>query len=447
MSTVSPSLARTPIENWIAKRLAPPGTSLTRETIAQHQLKAIRETVAWARSHSSFYAHRLAALPEGFPRCLEEVALLPLTTAADLAENTPQFLCVSQDEISRVVTLQSSGTSGAPKRLFFTAADQELALDFFANGIAGVAAAGDRMLIALPGDREGSVGYQLAKGIARAGVIAIPHGLSVDPDETLAHMERERATCIIGLPVQILALAVSGSAVALRVLRRLRSIVLCSDHVPESLVRTLRRHSAAEVFQHYGMTEMGLGGGVDCEAHMGYHLREADLYFEIVNPETGEPLPDSETGEVVFTTLNRIGMPFIRYRTGDLSHFVPGPCACGTILKRLDLVRGRVDASIRVGISGCFNISMLDEALFAVPNLLDFSAIFSQGARARLEVTVYAPAIHAVDFSATVLDALRTVPALRIGCARHELELVAVRSSAPFPPTGAKRKIEVHAEP
>lgn len=77
-------------------------------------------------------------------------------------------------------------------------------------------------------------------------------------------------------------------------MRRLRAIVMCSDHVPESLVRTLRRRSGAEVFEHYGMTEMGLGGGVDCEAHMGYHLRETDLYFEIVDPQNGELLPEGE---------------------------------------------------------------------------------------------------------------------------------------------------------
>ncbi len=445
MSTVGPCLTKSPLESWITRNLAVRETSLTRELIAQHQLKAIRETSTWARSHSSFYAQRLAALPDGFPRCLEDISQLPLTSAADLAENTPGFLCVSQGEISRVVTLQSSGTSGAPKRIFFTPADQELALDFFANAVATVAAPGDRMMIALPGEREGSVGYQLATGVARAGVIPILHGLSIDPAQTLARMDHEKATCIIALPVQMLALAMFDSAHAKSAMRRLRSIVLCSDHVPAGLVRTLRRRSEAEIFEHYGMTEMGLGGGIDCEAHMGYHLREADFYFEIVNPETGEPLPDGEVGEVVFTTLNRTGMPLIRYRTGDISRFVPGPCACGTILKRLEQVHGRVDASICVGTSSCINISMLDDALFAVPGLLDFSAVFFQGARARLELTVYAPEVDDLHFNAMVLDALRTLPATRDGFTHGELQIEVAFAGMPFPVTGAKRRIEVRA--
>jgi phenylacetate-CoA ligase len=443
MSTVTACFAKSPLEDWIAQRLAVRESSFTRATLEQHQLKALQETIAWTRKRSSFYAQRMSGLPAGFLRSLEDVALLPLTSAADLAENTPGFVCVSQDEISRIVTLQSSGTSGAPKRIFFTAADQELALDFFAHGIAGVASSGDRMLIALPCEREGSVGYQLAKGITRAGVIPIAHGLSVDPAETLAHIEREKATCIIGLPVQMLALALNDGKAAANAMRRLRSIVLCSDHVPQSLVRTLKERSNAEIFEHYGMTEMGLGGGVDCEAHMGYHLREADLYFEIVDPLTGEVLPDGDLGEVVFTTLNRTGMPLIRYRTGDLARFLPGSCGCGAILKRLERVRGRIDGGVKIGRDGVLDISMLDEALFAVPGLLEFTAAYFPGAPPRLELAVYAPRIASSRFHGTLLNALQSLPLICDAASGGEVELTVIRAPEPFPATGAKRKIEV----
>ena len=444
MISAETSVAKTPLERWIAGRLGAQKLPLTRAMITQHQLKALRDTMAWVRTHSSFYARRLAELPEDFPRSLDEVFRLPFTTAADLAGNTSGFLCVSQSEVSRVVTLETSGTSGATKRVFFTAEDQELALDFFANGVAGVAARGDRMLIALPGDREGRVGYQLARGIARAGLVPIPHGLSVDPAATLAHMEEEKATCIIGLPVQMLALATQEGEIAKRVMRRLRSIVLCSDHVPESLVRTLRSRSGAEVFEHYGMTEMGLGGGVDCGAHMGYHLRENDLYFEIVDPQNGEPLPDGEIGEVVFTTLNRTGMPLIRYRTGDISRFVPGKCGCGTILKRLERVRGRIDGEVCVGANGRLNIAMLDESLFAVPGVADFSARVCEDPEKRLEIILCAPQISDARFRTILMEALCNVPAIRDGYAREELQVSIVMVKNPLPAMGAKRKIEVH---
>jgi phenylacetate-coenzyme A ligase PaaK-like adenylate-forming protein len=447
VSAIAAGIEKTPLESWIAKRIAASDYKFTREALEQYQLKALQQTVTWARQHSSFYAQHFANILNDLPSSLGEISRLPLTCPEDVVRNTSGFLCVSQDEISRVATVHTSGTSGVPKRIFFTQADQESALDYFAHGVAAMASPGDRMLIALPGEREGSVGNQLAKGIARADVIPIPHGLSTDAAQTLAHMEQEKATCIIGLPVQILALFSDDSACAVSVLRRLRFIVLCSDHVPESLVRRLRQRTGCEIFEHYGMTEMGLGGGVDCAAHMGYHLREADLFFEIVDPATGEPVPDGETGEIVFTTLHRTAMPLIRYRTGDLSRFMPGPCDCNTILKRLERVRDRIDGFVSLGRWGRISISALDEAIFDIPGLLDFTATLAQVWPQRLEICIYAPGIDSAQMAAMVRDALRTVPVICHACTSGEVVLSVISAQELLSVTGAKRKIEVKAEP
>jgi len=442
MSTTATSIERTPLERWIAERLAVSVPALTREVIAHYQLHAFQDTVAWARQHSPYYARRFATLPDTMPRSLQDISHLPMTTSEDIASHGPEFLCVSQSEISRVVTLETSGTGGVPKRIFFTAADQELALEFFAHGVAPIAAPGDRMLIALPGEREGSVGYQLAKGIARAGVIPIPHGLSIDPAATLQRMEQEKATSIIGLPLQMLALALQQSELSANVMRRLRSIVLCSDYVPESIMRTLHQVCGCEVFQHYGTTEMGLGGGVDCQAHMGYHLREADLYFEIVSPTTGEPLPDGEVGEVVFTTLHRTGMPLIRYRTSDLSRLLPGPCGCGSIVRRLEKIRSRADGQVSLGTNGSTSIAELDEILFDLPGLQDFRVSVERGTPSKLTVAVYARDAGNA-FIAMVCDALEALPATGRNCSSGELQLSVTLAPTLFPVTAAKRKIEV----
>ena len=92
--------------------------------------------------------------------------------------------------------------------------------------------------------------------------------------------------------------------------------------MPEAIGRVLEERWGCRVYNHYGTTEMGLGGGVQCSARRGYHFREADLFVEIVEPRSGEPVPEGVTGEIVFTTLTRTGMPLIRYRTGDLSRFL-----------------------------------------------------------------------------------------------------------------------------
>ena len=180
----------------------------------------------------------------------------------------------------------------------------------------------------------GNVGALLATALERMGVTPIPHGSLLDLPEAVAKLRHHQPTSVVGSPVQVLALLRYADEVA-GVPARMRTALLTTDHVPGSIVRRLRG-SGCDVFEHYGMTEMGLGGAVDCEAHAGYHLREPDLFLEIVDPRSGEVLPEGAVGEVVLTTLTRRGMPLLRYRTGDLSRFVPGPCPCGTALRRLE---------------------------------------------------------------------------------------------------------------
>ena len=207
-----------------------------------------------------------------------------------------------------------------PKRIYFTGEDQELTVDFFRWAISTMVGPGWRVLILLPGERPGSVGDLLAAALKRLGAVGVPHGLIREASQTLDVMEEERIDALVGIPVQVLALArqSKGRAAPGRVL-------LSADYVPDSIKKELHSVWGCEVYTHYGMTEMGFGGGMECEARQGYHLRETDLYVEIVDPETGNPVLDGEPGEVVFTTLTRRGMPLIRYRTGDVSRFLPDP--------------------------------------------------------------------------------------------------------------------------
>jgi phenylacetate-coenzyme A ligase PaaK-like adenylate-forming protein len=149
-------------------------------------------------------------------------------------------------------------------------------------------------------------------------------------------MAKECVTCIVGMPTQVSELARSSGEAYGKLAGNMRSVLLSAEYVPEETCDLIRHAWNCKVFEHYGMTEMGLGGAVSCFMLEGYHPREADLYFEIIDPKTGEVLPDGETGEVVFTTLTRKGMPFIRYRTGDTSRWLTEPCGCGSVLKRLD---------------------------------------------------------------------------------------------------------------
>ncbi len=322
-----------------------------------------------ARRHSALSPHHSVLTT------LSDLKRLPYTSAEDIRRDPMAFWCVSQDRIARIVTLTTSGTTHAPKRIGFTEADLERTIDFFHYGMATLVRPGERVLILLPGDQPDSVGDLLVRALARMDVTGIAHGPVRDPEITLAEIADREIDGIVGIPVQVLALARHpGGAEIGR--GRVRTVLLTTDHVPRSIVTAIETTWGCRVFQHYGMTEMGLGGGVECEARSGYHLREADLLFEIIDPDRpdGPPPPEGEVGEVVFTTLTRTGMPLIRYRTGDLAAFIPDPCPCGSVLKQMTPVRRRRGTGAQLGPDRTLHLADLDEALFALPGVIDFEA-------------------------------------------------------------------------
>lgn len=430
------SIHLTPLEPWIASRIGVRSPPVPSSALAAYQLERLRETLRLVRSRSAFYRRRLAGAPQE-PGSLCDLPSLPFTTAQDIRDFGPQFLCVSQDEIQRVVTHDSSGTTGNPKRLYFTSDDQELTVDFFRVGMATLAAPGDRVLILLPGARPGSVGDLLASALVRLGAQPVKHGPVNDVHETLSVMRRERVDSLVGVPTQVLALATYGPDLGLK------SALLTTDHVPDAIVHRVETAWRCTVYNHYGMTEMGLGGGVECVARCGYHLREADLLFEVIDPLTGKVAPDGTAGEVVFTTLTRTGMPLIRYRTGDISRFVPEPCACSAGLKMLARVTHRVEGVVPIG-EGAITLADLDEALFAVPGTLNFSATVTRGSRDRLVLDVSTAEGGNDSIGAAISTALGAIPVIERALVCGQLEVtVTVRREGYALPGPPKRTIRI----
>jgi hypothetical protein len=243
---------------------------------------------------------------------------------------------------------------------------------------------GKRTMICMPGKSEYGVAHLLSMGIGAFGGLPEVYGTVSDPEDAARFMVELRPRCIVGIPVQILSLA--------ECYRRkykgndrendIEAVLLSADYAAESLKARIAKNFRCKVLNHYGSTEMGYGGALECGHFGGLHVRAPDLCFEIIDPKSGRAAAPGEEGEIVFTTLTRRGMPLIRYRTGDFARFLPGPCACGQVTPRFTRPwrkKGGLLGSDEKDEKTERTVSMpeLDEILFSDQRVLDWSASVS----------------------------------------------------------------------
>lgn len=319
------------LDAWIAERSGLL-TGLFPASLADYQLGRLRELLAYTRQHSPWYGERYQGFPTDFPRAWADIASLPLMSAADIVEQGLGLLCQPPSQVRRIVSQATSGSLGLAKRLYFSEADLALTVDFFANGMATMAEPGQKIAICLPGENPDGLADLLSQALRSIGTAPCVVGLLKD-EEAAAQLCRLRPAGLIGMPRQMLRIA--------RLIPELRPdfVLLSAENVTDETRQGIAGLWHCPVRAHWGMTETGYGGAVECGAAGEHHIRHADLLVEIVGP-AGQPLPAGEWGEIVITTLNREAMSLIRYRTGDYSCLRTGPCACGSQLPRLGRIAG-----------------------------------------------------------------------------------------------------------
>ncbi|MDO4973631.1 MAG: AMP-binding protein [Eubacteriales bacterium] len=323
---------------------------LDRDTIEAIQLEKLNRLLAREKARGGFYR----ALPERLAS-LAELSALPFTREADLARHAAGMLLCSQGAVQRVLSDATSGTTGTAKRVFYTEGDLENTVRLYTAGLGELVFPGSVTLIGFPFSGPFGLGELIAEAIGRLGGRALKAGPALSYGEYRELLMREQPDTFVGMPVQLLSL--------LRVCGRgsLRRALVSGDACPESVVRGCEALLGSRLFPHYGSREMGMAGAITCPAHAGMHLRENHIIAEIVD-DSGMPLPPGECGELVVTTIGMEALPLIRYRTGDYTRILPGPCPCGSVTLRLDTVRRRPAG---------LDITVLDEALFTLEELVD----------------------------------------------------------------------------
>ena len=319
--------------------------TLSRVEIEALQLQRLQQTVAHCMQ-SPFYKKRFEEIglkPEAI-QSLQDLRKIPFTTKQDLRDTYP-FGMASVPLRECVRLHSSSGTTGTPTVILHTQRD----LDEWANQVAR-----NLWMVGLRPDDvfqnssgygmfTGGLGFQY--GAERLGMLTIPAAAG-NSLRQIKFMTDFGTTAVHAVPSYVTRLREVMDSVGVDPRRdtKLRVLAIGAEPHSEEQRRRIEEMMGVKAYNSFGMSEMcGPGVGFECPEQNGLHFWEDYYIVEIVDPETLEPVPDGEVGELVLTTLCRDAMPLLRYRTRDLTRVLGRSCPCGRNHVRLDRMRGRSD--------------------------------------------------------------------------------------------------------
>ena len=315
------------------------------EELQKFQLEKLQATVKWARDKVPFYKKKLDEAGVGADdlQSIEDAAKLPVTVKNDLRDNYPFGLCaVPIEDVVRVHA--SSGTTGKPITGPYTADDLDQWIECMCRNLT---AAGIRKSDLVQnaygyGLFTGGLGFHQAASRIGCAVVPTSSGLT---ERQITLMKDFGATVLFATPSYALTIAERAEemGVDIRALP-LRVGVFGAEPWSQGMREEIEDRMGIKAHEAYGLTELcGPGVGFDCEAQDGIHINEDHFLAEIVDPQTFEPLPLGEKGELIFTSLQRKAMPMIRYRTKDITRLRREECACGRSFVKMDKIFGRSD--------------------------------------------------------------------------------------------------------
>ena len=315
--------------------------------ITEKQLAQVNGRIKALVSAGSFYGKKLKEAGITEVKTYEDFLKLPFSEKKDLRDAYPLGLMTApEEEIVRIHS--SSGTTGKPVIIPYTAKDVDDWGEMFKRcyEVAGITNK-DRIHIT-PGYGLWTAGIGFQNGCEKLGAMAIPMGPG-NTEKQLEMMQSMKSTVLCSTSSYALLLAEEIEKRGIKDKIHLKKGVIGSERWSEKMRKNIADKLGIELYDIYGLTEIyGPGIGINCEHNTGMHYWDDYIYIEVIDPKTGEPVPDGEQGEIVITTLVKEGAPLIRYRTHDLSRIIPGKCPCGRSYPRIDTIMGRTDDMMKI---------------------------------------------------------------------------------------------------
>ena len=318
--------------------------TLPRQELEKLQLERIKSTLTVASNapyyKDQFQKHNIS--PDAI-RCLDDFRKLPFTTKADMRANYPFGLLAGNLE-DAVRIHSSSGTTGNPTVIIHSQHD----LDSWAKLVArclymvGLRKKDVFQNSSGYGMFTGGLGFQY--GAERLGALTVPAAAG-NSKRQIKFITDFKTTALHAIPSYAIRLAEVFQEEGINPTESsLKTLIIGAEPHTDEQRRKIERMLGVKAYNCFGMTEMnGPGVAFECLEQNGMHIWEDCYLVEIIDPETLQPLPDGEIGELVLTTLDRNMMPLIRYRTRDLTRIIPGECPCGRTHRRIDRIKGRSD--------------------------------------------------------------------------------------------------------
>ncbi len=335
--------------------------------ITKEQLALVNDRIRAMRKVGSFYGKRLEDYGIECVETAEDFKKLPFSEKKDLRDAYPLgLMSVPEEEIVRIHS--SSGTTGKPVIVPYTKKDVEDWAIQFARcyAMAGITKR-DRIQIT-PGYGLWTAGIGFQAGCERLGAMAVPMGPG-NTDKQIQMMIDMKSTVLCATSSYALLLAEEIEKRGVREKIHLQKGIIGSERWGAKMREAIEEKLRIKTYDIYGLTEVyGPGIGITCDEQAGIHYWDDYIYLEIIDPVTGENLPDGEWGEIVITTLKKEGAPLIRFRTHDLSRILPALCACGQSYLRIDTIEGRTDDMVKIKGVNLFP-SQIEEILHTFPEV------------------------------------------------------------------------------
>lgn len=324
--------------------------TMSRKDIEALQLERLKYTVDYCYRNVPFYKKRLdeAKVTADKIKSLSDIKYIPLTNKTDLRDNYPFGLFAKpMKDIVRIHA--SSGTTGKPTVVGYTKHDLDMWSDCVARLCAAAGATNEDIVQISFGYGMFTGALGLHYGLEKLGCAVVPNS-SGNTEKALMYMRDFGTTALVATPSYALYMAETAKKLDYPMSDyHLRLGLFGSEGCTPEMRTQIENGWNLFATDNYGMSElMGPGVSGECTERCGLHINEDYFIAEIIDPETLEPLPEGETGEVVITPLTKEGIPLLRYRTRDISKITYEPCKCGRTLARMDKIKGRSDDMLKI---------------------------------------------------------------------------------------------------